>query len=182
MLQQPNFRRRSPDKGTLQASANLSRRRQSALRAKPPPSSYNNHPTPPPPQRPKRRRSRTTALLNPSPHATDPTRRNASGHAARRRLRARPVQAQPARPRLPPGRLPRHHGRHHDLRLLAHRPGHPGAQVRHAHPRICSPPPRNARTHPMDEGRWKLESSEELVELWMRIHLADFLAFVLCGV
>lgn len=55
---------------------------------------------------------------------------HASGYAAHRRLRARSIQAQLARPRFPSRYLPHHGRRHLHLRLLACRPGYPRTKVR----------------------------------------------------
>lgn len=55
---------------------------------------------------------------------------HASGYAAHRRLRARAIQAQLARPRFPSRYLPHHGRRHLHLRFLACRPGYPRTKVR----------------------------------------------------
>jgi hypothetical protein len=54
---------------------------------------------------------------------------HASGYAAHRRLRARPIQAQPARPRFPSRDLPPHGRRRLHLRFLARGSGYPRTKV-----------------------------------------------------
>ena len=58
-------------------------------------------------------------------------RNHASGHAARRRLRARPIPPKPPRARLPTCLVPCSRRQHHDIRLLEIRTRSERAQVRH---------------------------------------------------
>lgn len=91
-----------------------------------------------PPIAPTTASQSTSRTFPQSPVYTTPLAHHASGYAAHRRLRARPIQAQLARPRFPSCHLPAHGRRHLHLRFLARRPRYPRTKV-------CTPPPPHLR-------------------------------------